>query len=78
MKIVKTFGCKINVLYRLFSSAMASSQVISATDSKTMPVSLSLLFNVVADMWGKLIAANRLLIAVSLRPQNSNAEKKQE
>lgn len=42
MKIVKTFGCKINVLYRLFSSAMASSQVISATDSKTMPVSLSL------------------------------------
>lgn len=74
MKIVKTFG--VNVLYRLFSSAMASSQVISATDSKTMP--LSLLFNVVADMWGKLIAANRLLIAVSPRPQNSNAEKKQE
>lgn len=42
MKIVKTFG--VNVLYRLFSSAMASSQVISATDSKTMPVSLSLSF----------------------------------
>lgn len=42
MKIVKTFDCKCIVnLYRLFSSAMASSQVISATDSKTMPVSLS-------------------------------------
>lgn len=77
MKIVKTFGCKCIVPSFLFCYGIITGHICHRLKNNAC-LSLSLLFNVVADMWGKLIAANRLLIAVSPRPQNSNAEKKQE
>lgn len=77
MKIVKIFGCKCIESYFLFCYGIITGHIYHRLKNNAC-LSLSLLFNVVADMWGKLIAANRLLLAVSLRPQNSNAEKKQE
>lgn len=60
----------VNVLYLIFFFCYGIIKGHICHRLKKLHVSPSLLFKVVADMWGKLIAANTLLIALSPRPQN--------